>query len=156
MNWLTDLNTAHPILVGWIGGGVVGVILGLLPSVLTGHWGNLLTERRSKKSYEGKLQQFTYELSERFRTYIYSQPKEGEGVKRQEEVTAAVKELSLKHFGQEIPPIKSIRPEHTQYPVMKCKWCHLDHGAENGSVGGCINCAHPLDLWIGIQGEPKK
>lgn len=140
-----------------ISGIIIGIIIGFIPSSWSGHVGNKITEEDNKKSREAKQAMFINKLSAAARVYITSPPTtEAEVKKRKDTIAAKVKEFSNEIFGEDCPPIESIRPEETEYPDIYCKWCHRDHKAFGGPRGKCTDCCLPLDLWIGSQGETRK
>lgn len=149
---LKNLINSHTLSAGII----LGIIVGFIPSVLAGHFGNIYTEKRKKRTLEGKQNRFVDELTSVTRDYVTSPPTdETEVTQRRERVAQNVKTLSLKIFNQDTPIAESIRPDNTEYPKLPCKWCHREHQSFNGSKGACRNCGLPLDFWMGIQGQPK-
>ncbi|HWS89587.1 MAG TPA: hypothetical protein VN282_21625 [Pyrinomonadaceae bacterium] len=135
---------------------ILGIIIGLIPSALMGHIGNRITEEKNKKSREAKLKQFIDRLSSEARKFVYSRTDDSEVEGRREAVASIVKRLSQEIFGQDYPPIETIRPGETVYPELPCKWCHRGHQSDVGARGDCINCQLPMDLWVGIQGDTQR
>lgn len=149
LTWIRD----HP---GWAGI-AGGVLIGFFPSVWAGHLGNRWTERRNKKTLQGKQKEFIDGLSAVTEPFITAEPTNNtEVAERRRIVGDEVKRLSQRLFDQSYPEIDSIRPESTEYPELPCKWCHRQHKAFAGSKGECTNCRLPLDFWIGCQGETHK
>lgn len=140
----------HP---GWAGI-VGGVLIGFLPSVYAGHLGNRWTERRKKKTLEGKQKEFTDGLSTVTHPFITTEPiNDAEVAERRKIIADEVKRLSQRLFDQPYPEISSIRPENTEYPEIPCKWCHRQHKAFAGSKGECTNCRLPLVFGLGVKAK---
>ena len=146
MDWITLLI-----------GAVLGAVIGIPIFIVTGHWGNRMTQNKDRKSFESKVKLFIDGLNKAFFKWIDEAPSLGEEVaQRRKEVENKVNELSQSIFGTALPEIPTFRPEITAYPALPCKWCHTGHEAFPGSQGKCRSCALPLDLWFGAQGQKKE
>lgn len=152
METFQGLLSNYPML----GGIILGIVIGFIPSVIAGHYGNKWTERRNRKSLDAKKERFIDGLSAELNEYIHLMPvDEADVLNRQEKVKSKVKELSNKFFDKHYPEIQSSRPESTEYPSLPCKWCHQQHKASAGSRGDCKKCNLPFDLWMGSQGQTE-
>lgn len=130
-------------------GAVIGAVLGYL--------GNLIEKWWKSRGIEAKLRSFIDGLNRDFYEWIAAPPiNEDEVIARRTKVKVRVKELSETIFNAPLPNIPTVREEHTAYPELPCKWCHRGHDAFGGSQGQCTNCALPLDLWLGAQGQQNK
>lgn len=140
------------IVAGFIGG-VISAIIGIPVFILTGHWGNRMTERKNRESLQAKQKKFSDGLRSVGKQYIYTGPiNDAEAEARRTTIKETVLRLSKEIFKQNYPDIPSFRPEDTIYPELPCKWCKRNLIACSGSKGECKTCSLPLDLWLGSQG----
>lgn len=99
LTWIRD----HP---GWAGI-AGGVLIGFFPSVWAGHLGNRWTERRNKKTLQGKQKEFIDGLSAVTETFITTEPNNTEVAERRRIVGDEVKRLSQRLFDQSYPEIEA-------------------------------------------------
>jgi hypothetical protein len=150
MDWTT-------LIIGGVIGAVLGAVIGIPVFILTGHWGNRMTQKKDRESFEAKVNVFIDGLNKNFFNWIDKPPSgEEEVAQRRENVKNQVTELSQSIFGTAIPELPTFRPDITGYPELPCKWCHRGHEAFPGPQGRCRRCALPLDLWFGAQGQHKR